>query len=431
MTDEATTIGSITLDDGRELDVELLRDEVTLRSGDDVVGIAYWAHSRLVDATLSLDQEAAAGVLADVEEALLRRASRRPCVWRVECPGCRAMVCPRRPKRDRDRLRCPACEAPFEDVDLSATWLLDDRVDGQAWRAYYGGRLATLARAADEAMEEAARENLRRLDELWEAELALRDLAAAIKPGSKDQVWLAIFSFLSVELENARCRRGGRYDAQVRQRGQRAARFPSYRAALAVGAQHVELGAGGSTMAAPAAPSKFSLPGGVRFNEIAVSPTRSGAARARNETSLLDVMDVLAAIRGARIGRDVDAETGRVVHEGRPLTKVEQVLIWAMDHGEYRRAGKAWELERLDADEAFRRLRQAKLDGADGPAPSTVRELRGVLGNARRAVIRSMQDRGLIPAEERRRPLPRPTKPALRTAPVVGRRPVPLLGAAR
>ena len=238
--------------------------------------------------------------------------------------------------------------------------------------------------------------------------------AAAYEPG-EDWYYPRVVAATSVALlgcvralallaVNALRARGVEYlgsTEQVRARLQRPQPFSGYRHALAAAFGMVDHGE--SSPIPHGAVALHALPQGMVFGKIACRPSRSYSAHAREPDT--GAADVAAAILAARVGARTYSDGGRVRHEpGRPLTDLELELVRLVDAGLVRdraqTAGKGRRtkvsvlaIEPLHPREALAWLRAAGRPGV----PRTEREARILLANARRAIRRVLEARGLIP----------------------------------
>ena len=359
--------------------------------------------------------------------------------WSKCCPFCvsTALVF------DHAAITCAACGAKIgppsrRDIPTHVTarchplWEDDNRLDDGTWDRYSRrGRLEESLRALDRELDAAAKTNVDRIQELAELIRAIRedlrrhgeggDLAGKKpKKGPADPcavvamrpTWVQILCSLSIELDNARLRRGGRADEITRPRVSREEPFAGYGHAINAafgGAAGAPLG-GGSGSTIPSSPAKHAIPQGVRFGEICVKPSHGGTEHVRGEDAAIARVDLENAIAAARVGVRTSSVGGRVVRDpGRPIDAASLELLRLVDCGEIFPKAKTTKkggvvtvsrdaVEPVHPRDAVRKVRDQGVEGA----AQTEHQARLSLRDTRRAIRIQLEDRGLIPQPVRR-----------------------------
>lgn len=255
-----------------------------------------------------------------------------------------------------------------------------------------------------------------------------------------------------IELHRAIVQRGGSFedisDMLRHLGGAREQPFAHYKHAVAFWCgDHgtTVLGWGGSSLAhAGGAEPTHGLPGGMRIDEMAVSPSHASSGAARNVGVWTMVQDVTACIGAARAGGewtppDPDkADRAATCAGGRRLAPWELELVRLCDFGVEVAStktkggtGAASEWRKLAVTEAVERVRAEAVAGAGGtgdPAWGPARHLttmaaKDALRAARRAIQDALEAWQLTPPRERA--AARPLRPERDDAPPRHRPPVP------
>lgn len=361
-----------------------------------------------------------------------------PCTHRVSTTSREEHV----PTR-LDPTRCLDCGTILATRDMRPTWehLLERGGDparireewgyreASAWlfsehSPYRAGLLAGRLDRQDLKLQQEIDANTERIVELthlvkWIGATAPETLPTPVWLRLPDSVrpmrltYCAILGWLGLSLVNAIRRRGGDYEGIVRPTRQRTTPFAGYRHALATAwTDDTELGSG--SLAPSGVETTHGLPGGVLFDAMSVSPSRSSSGNAQGEARVLARLAAQDAVNTARVGqrhlRDTKGEL-HCIQEGKAfLSHAQKELLRLVDVGEMHSIAVIKKdsiipaIDPLRVREAFDRLRHRRpsLPGT----PTTEHEARLYLREARDAVIDQLLAFEMIPPLEHH---PRPS----------------------